>query len=195
MLTKSYCSIKDVGRTKYLILGWEISSVTISTALYLSFLISWCHFLVNFIEKTLHVPSWSKKEIFFFFNPLTQKNYSNKSTGLGWCSVWWQLNEWHCNFSWRSGCMLGVCEWPGVHVGLRQINMKRYEKRVERVGTADFYWSLILSNKILLFKLEFSPDTCPGVELLGRMATLFWVFWGTSILFSLVAAPTAIPNW
>ena len=32
------------------------------------------------------------------------------------------------------------------------------------------------------------PDICPGVELLDHMATLFLVFWGTFLLFSLMAA-------
>ena len=35
----------------------------------------------------------------------------------------------------------------------------------------------------------FSSDKCPGVELLNHMVVLFLVFWGTSILFSIVAAP------
>ena len=34
----------------------------------------------------------------------------------------------------------------------------------------------------------------PGVELLGHMVALFLVFWGTSILFSTVAAPIYIPT-
>ena len=39
-----------------------------------------------------------------------------------------------------------------------------------------------------LFELWFSPDTCPCVELLDHMATLFLVFKGISTLFSIVAA-------
>ena len=42
------------------------------------------------------------------------------------------------------------------------------------------------------FKLEFSLDICPGVGLLGHMAVLFIVFWGTSILFSIVVVPIYI---
>lgn len=38
-----------------------------------------------------------------------------------------------------------------------------------------------------LFELWFSPDTCPCVELLDHMATLFLVFKGISTLFSIVA--------
>ena len=45
---------------------------------------------------------------------------------------------------------------------------------------------------IYLFKLEFSPGTCPGVGLLDHMVVLFLVFQGTSILFSIVAAPIYI---
>ena len=48
----------------------------------------------------------------------------------------------------------------------------------------------------IFFELYFCPDICPGGGLLDAMATLFLVFWGTSILFSLVAAPIDIPtNW
>ena len=43
-------------------------------------------------------------------------------------------------------------------------------------------------NKWYLFKLEFSLDICPGVELPDQMKTLFLVFKGTSILFFIVAA-------
>ena len=39
----------------------------------------------------------------------------------------------------------------------------------------------------------FSPDICPGVRLLDRMGTLVFIFSGTSILFSIVAAPIYIP--
>ena len=45
-----------------------------------------------------------------------------------------------------------------------------------------------------LFKLWFSWGVCPGVELLGHMVFLFLVFQGTSILFSIVAAPIYIPT-
>ena len=43
-----------------------------------------------------------------------------------------------------------------------------------------------------LFKLEFSVDICPGLGLLDHMPILFLVFSGTSILFSIVTAPTYI---
>ena len=45
-----------------------------------------------------------------------------------------------------------------------------------------------------LFELDIYsfPDVCPGVELLDHMVTLFSVFKGTSILFSIVAAPIYI---
>ena len=42
--------------------------------------------------------------------------------------------------------------------------------------------------------MVFSSDVCPGVGLLDHMATLFLVFWGTSILFSIVGAPIYIPT-
>ena len=45
-----------------------------------------------------------------------------------------------------------------------------------------------------LFELEFCLVICPGVGLLDDMVILFLVFWGTSILFSIVATPTYIPT-
>ena len=45
-----------------------------------------------------------------------------------------------------------------------------------------------------LFKWEFSPDISPGVGLQDHMVALFLVFKGTSILFSIVAAPVYIPT-
>ena len=47
-----------------------------------------------------------------------------------------------------------------------------------------------------LFELMFSSflGIYPGVGLLDHMATLFFVFGGTSILFSIVAAPVYIPT-
>ena len=46
------------------------------------------------------------------------------------------------------------------------------------------------------FKLVFLffSDIYPGVKLLGHMVVLFLVFWGTSIMFSTVAAPIYIPT-
>ena len=45
-----------------------------------------------------------------------------------------------------------------------------------------------------LCELQFYLDICPGVRLLDHMVVLFLVFWGPSILFSTVAAPTYIPT-
>ena len=49
---------------------------------------------------------------------------------------------------------------------------------------------------IYLFKLEFlfSLDKYPEVELLDCRVVLFLIFWGISILFSIVAAPISIPT-
>ena len=44
------------------------------------------------------------------------------------------------------------------------------------------------------FRIKFSPDKCPGLGLLDYMATLSLVFWGVSILFSIVAVPIYIPT-
>ena len=35
---------------------------------------------------------------------------------------------------------------------------------------------------------------CPGVGLLDHMATQFLVFWGATVLFSIVAVPISIPT-
>ena len=40
----------------------------------------------------------------------------------------------------------------------------------------------------------FCLDICPGVGFLDHMVALFLVFWGTSTLFSMVAAPSYIPT-
>ena len=50
-------------------------------------------------------------------------------------------------------------------------------------------WRELLESVFL-----FSLDTYPGVELLNCMVVLFLVLWGTSILFSTVAAPVYIPT-
>ena len=44
------------------------------------------------------------------------------------------------------------------------------------------------------FKLWFFPYICPEVRFLGHMVVLLLVFKGTSILFSIVAAPIYIPT-
>ena len=51
-------------------------------------------------------------------------------------------------------------------------------------------WCMYLFELVFLFSL----DIYPGVELLDHMVVLFLIFWGTSILFSMVAAPTYIPT-
>ena len=48
------------------------------------------------------------------------------------------------------------------------------------------------SQTWLRLTLFLCPDTCPEVGLLDQMVILFLVFWGTSILFPTVAAPTYI---
>ena len=47
---------------------------------------------------------------------------------------------------------------------------------------------------VYLFILWFSLNRCSGVGLLGHMVVLVFVFWGTSILSSIVVAPIYIPN-
>ena len=48
-------------------------------------------------------------------------------------------------------------------------------------------WTL---GYMYLLELEFSLDICPGVGWLGHMALYFLLFWGTSVLFSIMTAPT-----
>ena len=50
------------------------------------------------------------------------------------------------------------------------------------IGVHVSFWIIVLSN------------ICPGVGLLDHMVALFLVFWGTSVLFSTVAAPIYIPT-
>ena len=67
-----------------------------------------------------------------------------------------------------------------------------------------FYWACVLhenkgfwqTSEMQKSKVDFwtIPDICPGVGLLDHTATLFLVFWGTSIPLSIVAAPIYIPN-
>ena len=65
-----------------------------------------------------------------------------------------------------------------------------------------FHFLAIVNNAAMnlacmyLFELVFLifSDIYPGVELLGHMVVLFLVFWETSILFSIVAAPAYIPT-
>ena len=45
-----------------------------------------------------------------------------------------------------------------------------------------------------LFQWMFFPDICPGVGLLDHTVVLCWVFWGTSILFSIMVVPIYIPT-
>ena len=40
----------------------------------------------------------------------------------------------------------------------------------------------------------FSPDKYPEMEFLDHIVVLFLLFWGTSILFSILAAPACIPT-
>ena len=44
------------------------------------------------------------------------------------------------------------------------------------------------------FQIKVLSDKCPGMELLDHMATLFLIFWGMPILFSIVTAPIFIPT-
>ena len=58
------------------------------------------------------------------------------------------------------------------------------------VSTSWLLWTVLLwiLGCIYLFKLQFYQDICPWVGLLDHMATLFWVFWRTSMMFSIVYA-------
>ena len=45
-----------------------------------------------------------------------------------------------------------------------------------------------------LFEWMFCQDICWGVGLLDHMVVLYLVFWGTSILFSIIVVPIYIPT-
>ena len=52
-------------------------------------------------------------------------------------------------------------------------------------------WTL---GYMYLFESWFSLNRCPGVALLDHMVVLFLVFWGISILFSIVVSQIYIPT-
>ena len=52
------------------------------------------------------------------------------------------------------------------------------------MGLQIYFWIVFL----------FSLDKHPGVQLLDRVVVLFLIFWGISILFSIVSAPICIPT-
>ena len=58
------------------------------------------------------------------------------------------------------------------------------------LAIAVLQWTL---GCVWVFELWFSLGICPVVGLLGHMVILFLVFWGTSILFSIVTVPIYIP--
>ena len=65
------------------------------------------------------------------------------------------------------------------------------------VVSTSWLWFRVLQctmEYMCLFKSWFSPDGCPEVGLLDQMVILFLVFWGHSILFSIMAAPIDIPT-
>ena len=55
-------------------------------------------------------------------------------------------------------------------------------------NTAMIYGCIYIFILMFLFSLEKYPE----VELLDCTVALFWIFWGTSILFSIVVAPVGI---
>ena len=62
--------------------------------------------------------------------------------------------------------------------------------------TNNFKWGCSERGRagILFIWVSFPLDVYPEVKLLGYMVDLFSVFWGTSIWFSIVDAPTCIPT-
>ena len=89
-------------------------------------------------------------------------------------------------FLWLSGIQLYVCDTSSLSVHLWM--------DVQVVSMSHLLWTVLLWTQgcRYLFQLAFCLDTCPGVELLYYMVALFLVFWGTSMLFSIVAAPIYI---
>ena len=58
-------------------------------------------------------------------------------------------------------------------------------------------WWIVLQWRyrcMCLFQGRFCLDICPRVGLLGHMVVLYLVFWGTSIIFSIVVVPIYIPT-
>ena len=98
------------------------------------------------------------------------------------------------SFLWLTSISLCVC----VYIYIYSTSSLSIHLPVD-TSVASMTWLLYVVQLwtlgcMYLFKLEFSLDICPGMGLLDHMATLFLVFWRTSILFSIVAAPIYIPT-
>ena len=66
---------------------------------------------------------------------------------------------------------------------------------IQAVSMSWLLWIVLLQTFwITVFELHFCPDIFLGVGLQGHRAALSLVFWGTTILFSIVAATTYIPT-
>ena len=66
------------------------------------------------------------------------------------------------------------------------------------VSTFQLLWIVLLWTLgcMYLFRCEFLflLGRCPGVGWLDDMVTLFFVFWGTSVLFFIVVVPVCVPR-
>lgn len=92
------------------------------------------------------------------------------------CLIWW---------SWVHPC---CCKWCRFILPYDWVN-----ESLPRLGSCKWCHSERW-GACITFKLEFSPDICPGMGLPDLMVTQFLVFKGTSKLFSEVTAPIYIPT-
>ena len=90
--------------------------------------------------------------------------------------------------------ILGVCVWVCVYlyplVCWQALQLLPFPGYCKKKKCCYEHWS----SCIFLLVFLFSSDIYPGVELLDLMVVLFLVFWGTSILFSIVAESIYIPT-
>ena len=109
-------------------------------------------------------------------------------------------------------CVYGVCVCMWVHecvhvcmcvrvcactyVCTHHIFFIHLSVDIQVVAVSWLLWIALLwaEGCMYLFELWSCLDMCPGVGWLVHVATLFLVFWGTSILFSIVAVRIYLPT-
>ena len=92
------------------------------------------------------------------------------------------------SFLWPSSIPLYICITSSISIPL---SMDIYIVFMHWILWLVLLWTY---GCMYVFELDFCLDICPAVGLLDHMVILFWAFWGASVLFSLVAAPTYIPT-
>ena len=90
---------------------------------------------------------------------------------------------------------VSVCVYVCVCISILQLSLFIHLLIYIKVASMPWLWWIALLwtlGCMYLFESKFSLGICPGEELLELLETLFLIFWGTSILFSIVDAPLYI---